>query len=104
MMYLLIGAVIVAALHGLSQLASSDRFSKMSEKEFEEEARRSSMMGAAMSSVQKIFDPSHHVEYVEEQQDRAGAEASHPGGQPPEKKPLRYRGPQVGDYKGPCQR
>ena len=84
MIYILLGVIAVAALYGLSQLASSDRYAKMTEKEFEEEARRTSSLGAAMVGVQKIFDPSHNVEYVQEQKHRAEAESEDSGDRPPE--------------------
>jgi hypothetical protein len=87
LLYVMIGVVIVAALVAITKMVSTDRYANMTEEEFEAEARRSSMMGAAMSATQKVFDPSHRVEYVEEQRDRAEAESSHSGDRPPEGNP-----------------
>jgi hypothetical protein len=82
MTYILVGAVLLGVLYGLTKLASGDRYAKMTEEEFEKEAQRSSSMGAAMSAVQKVFDPSHHIEYVEEQKQRVEAEDSESGDRP----------------------
>ncbi|MGH9865553.1 MAG: hypothetical protein ACRD4H_09095 [Candidatus Acidiferrales bacterium] len=38
----------------------------MTDREFEDEAVRSSLLSAGMLSVQKIVDPSHRVEYVQQ--------------------------------------
>jgi hypothetical protein len=80
--YLIAGAVFVGAIYGFTQLASGGRYAKMTEEEFEAEALRSSSMGAAMSAVQKIVDPSHRVEYVEQQKQRVEAEGSESGDKP----------------------
>ncbi len=82
--YFIVGAVIVGIIYGLTQLASSDRYANMTEEEFEAEAKRSSSLGAAMSAVQKIVDPSHRVEYVEQQNRRVEADGSEAGDQSPQ--------------------
>jgi hypothetical protein len=82
--YFIVGAVIVGVIYGLTQLASGDRYAKMTEAEFEAEARTSSSMGAAMSAVQKILDPGHRVEYVEQQNRRVEADGAEAGDLPPE--------------------
>ncbi len=82
--YFIVAAVIVGVVYGLTQLASGDRYANMSEEEFEAEARQSSSMGAAMSAVQKIIDPSHRVEYVEQQNRRVEADRADAGDLPPE--------------------
>ena len=41
-------------------------------------------MGAAMSAVQKIIDPGHRVEYVEQQNRRVEADGAEAGDLPPE--------------------
>lgn len=82
-MVYLIGAVIVfLAIYGIVKAASGDRYADMTEEEFEEEAKRSSRVGGAVSALQKVFDPSHHVEYVQEQQQRVEADGSESGGPP----------------------
>jgi hypothetical protein len=54
----------------------------MTEKEFEAEAQRGSRIGSAIATVQKIIDPSHHVEHVQEQKQRLEADASESGDKP----------------------
>jgi hypothetical protein len=82
--YFIFGAVIVGIIYGLTQLASGDRYANMTEEEFEAEAKRSSSMGAAIGAVQKIIDPGHRVEYVEQQNRRVEADGAEAGDQPPE--------------------
>ena len=82
--YFIVGAVIVGIIYGLTQLASGDRYADMTEEEFEEEAKRSSSLGAAMSAVQKIIDPGHRVEYVEQQNRRLEADGAEAGDRLPD--------------------
>jgi hypothetical protein len=70
MIYVVGLVIFVLLLYGIVKAASGDRYSKMTDEEFEAEAKRSSAMGAAIISLQKAVDPSHRVEYVEEQQRR----------------------------------
>jgi hypothetical protein len=77
-----IGAIFVCAIYGFSRLATADRKS-MSEEEYEAAAQRSSGLGAAVGVVQKVIDPSHHVEYIEEQRQRVEAESTESGDRPP---------------------
>ncbi|HTW24081.1 MAG TPA: hypothetical protein VMD78_10805, partial [Candidatus Baltobacteraceae bacterium] len=63
----------------------------MTEEEFEAEAKRSSAMGIAVAGLQKIVDPSHKIELMQEQEQRIEAESSESGdgpktGQPPSPK------------------
>ena len=82
-MVYLIGAVIVfLAICGIVKSASDNRYADMTEEEFEEEAKRSSSVGGAVSALQKVIDPSHHVEYVQEQQQRVEADGAESGGPP----------------------
>ena len=77
-----IGTILVFAIYGFSRLATADRKS-MSEEEYEAAAQRSSGLGAAVGVVQKVIDPSHHVEYIEEQRQRVEAESTESGDRPP---------------------
>jgi hypothetical protein len=82
-MVYLIGAVIVFfVVWGIVKAASGNRYANMTEEEFEEEAKRSSSVGGAVSALQKVFDASHHVEYVQEQQERVEADGAESGGPP----------------------
>ena len=53
--------VVIALLWVIAKAATSDRYSKMTEEEFEAEAGRSSSLGAAVAGFQKLIDPSHGV-------------------------------------------
>jgi hypothetical protein len=82
MVYLIAAVIVFLAAWGIVKAASGDRYANMTEEEFEEEAKRSSSVGGAVSALQKVFDPSHHVEYVEEQQQRVEADGAESGGPP----------------------
>lgn len=82
MIYIFCLAVIVLIVYGIVKAASGDRYSKMTEEEFEAEAKRSSMMGSAVADFQKFVDPSHHVEHIQEQQLRVEADGSELGDKP----------------------
>jgi hypothetical protein len=78
-----IGVAMVAAIvYAIAKSASGNRYARMTENEFEAEARRASSIGSAVAAVQKIVDPSHHVEYVQEENERLEADASTPGDKP----------------------
>ena len=64
MTYVVVLILLALVVYGIARAASGDRYSKMTEEEFEAEAKRSSAMGAAVAAFQKTFDPSHHVEYT----------------------------------------
>lgn len=82
--------LIALVIYGIVRMASGDRYSNMTEQEFEAEARRGSTMGGAMAEVQKIVDPNHHVEYVQEEGERMDADGSE-SGERPETGPFRWR-------------
>lgn len=81
-LYVIGVALLVLIVYGIAKAASGDRYSKMTEEEFEAEAKRSSAMGAAVAAFQKTFDPSHHVEYTQEEQQRIEADGSELGDKP----------------------
>jgi hypothetical protein len=74
--------IVIVIVWAIAKAASGDRYSKMTEAEFEAEARRSSSMGSALAEFQKVVDPSHGVQYVQEQQQRIEAEDSESGDRP----------------------
>jgi len=53
--------VVVALIIGVA--TGKDRYAEMSEEEFEAEAKRASMLGAAVMGLQKVLEPKH-VEYM----------------------------------------
>ena len=78
--------VIVALVIALVvAIGGSDRYSKMTEKEFEEEAERSSLLGAAMIGTQNLIQPSR-VQAMSKQKKRVEKDAAVPG-DPPSKDP-----------------
>jgi hypothetical protein len=82
-MITLIGIVIfIALVVAIAKAASGDRYSKMSEEEYEAEVQRSSKMGAAVAGLQKVIDPSHGVQYVQEQAQRLEADSADEGDGP----------------------
>lgn len=79
MIYIFAIAVFLLIVYGIVKAASGDRYSKMTEEEFEADAKRSSVIGAGVAEFQKVIDPSHRVEYIQEQEQRIEAESSEPG-------------------------
>ena len=82
MAYALGALILIALVYAIAKAASGNRYSEMTEQEFEAEAQRSSRLGGAVAGLQKILDPSHHVEYVQEQQERVEADGSELGDRP----------------------
>jgi hypothetical protein len=79
----IIGIVVLAIIvYGIAKAVSGERYSEMTEKEFEAEAKRKSMIGAGVAEFQKVFDPSHHVEYIQEQEQRIEAKSAESGDRP----------------------
>jgi len=93
MAYVLTGIVVVALLYAIVKAASGDRYAKMTEEEFEAEARRSSKVGAAVIGFQKIVDPGHRVEYVQEQNEAVEAESAESGDRPHDDPPTLPKNP-----------
>lgn len=54
-------AAVVALIVGFT--AGKDRYAEISEEEFEAEAKRASLLGAAVMRLQKVLEPKH-VEYM----------------------------------------
>jgi hypothetical protein len=82
MIYFFALALLALIVYGIVKAASGDRYSKMTEEEFEREAKRSSLMGAGVAEFQKVIDPSHRVEYIQEQEQRIEADGSELGDKP----------------------
>jgi hypothetical protein len=82
MIYVMGLAIVAAIVYGIVKFASGERYFKMTEEEFEAEAKRTSLMGAAVAGLQKTIDPSHGVQYVQEQQQRMEADGAESGEKP----------------------
>jgi len=82
MIYLIGVAIVVVVIGGIVVLASGDRYSGMSDKEFEEEAKRGSRIGGGLLELQKILGGPRHVEYLQKRDKHVEAERSESGDQP----------------------
>lgn len=80
MSYIFAAAVVIAMIVGIVKMAGTH--AKMSEQEFEAEARRAHGRGHMTGFLQKIFDPGHPVERVQEQVLRVRAEEDVSGDRP----------------------
>jgi len=77
--YIIGFAVVIAAIIGIAKFISDDRYAKMSEEEFEAEAKRGSRIGGMLLEVQKLANPSLKVEYLRQADKRAeGEQADEP--------------------------
>jgi hypothetical protein len=81
MAYAIALAVVVLAIWGIVKSASGDRYSKMTEEEFEAEARRGARLAGGVAALQKVLDPSHKVEYAVEAKELE-ADAAESGDRP----------------------
>jgi hypothetical protein len=79
MAYILGFVIVIAIIIGIIKAASGDRYAKMTEEEFEAEAKRGSRIGGALLEVQKLANPSHKVEYLQQQDKRVEGEQSEAG-------------------------
>ena len=82
MAYFLVVIVIGMLIYAMVKIASSKGYSEMTSQEFEAEAKRGSRMGSATAALQKIIDPGHHVEYVQEQKEAVRADGAESGDHP----------------------
>jgi hypothetical protein len=76
MIYVIGLVVFVVLVVAIAQAASGDRYANMSEEEYEAEVKRGSLMGAAVAGLQKVIDPDHHVQHIEEQAQRLEADSA----------------------------
>lgn len=84
MTYVILLIVLVVLLVAIIRVvAGSDRHAKMTEEEFEAEAKRVSMQGVALAEFQKHVDPIHKVEYLLQRDKHVEAESSESGDRPP---------------------
>jgi len=78
-----IGLLLAVATVILRVTTGEDRYARMSEEEFEAEAKRTSMTAAGMLAVQSIVDPNHRAEYLLQQDKHVEAEGEELGDRPP---------------------
>jgi hypothetical protein len=77
--YIISFAIVIAAISGIVKFISGDRYAKMTEEEFEAEAKRGSRIGGALLEVQKLANPSLKVEYLRLQDKRVEGEQADAG-------------------------
>lgn len=77
--------VLVVALVGalIYVMGSPGPHEEMTEEEFEEEAKKKSLLRAGMIGLQKVLEP-NRIEHVLEQEQRVEKDAGLPGEPPPE--------------------
>ena len=81
-MYWILFAVVILLLIALvAVMGSPDRYTKMSQKEFDADAERKSVLGAAMVGVEKALRP-ERAEQVLEQKKRVEKDATPSGDEP----------------------
>jgi hypothetical protein len=77
--YIIGFAIVIGAIIGIVKFISGDRYAKMTEEEFEAEAKRGSRIGGALLEVQKLANPSLKVEYLRQQDKRVEGEQADTG-------------------------
>jgi hypothetical protein len=83
MAYILGFAFVIAIIIGIVKATSGDRYAKMTEEEFEAQAKRGSRIGGALLEVQKPANPSLKVEYLHQQDKRVEGEHAKSGDDAP---------------------
>ena len=78
-----VGLLILAlVIYGIVKAITGNAYAEMTSEEFEEEAKRSSNLGPALMTIQKIVDPNHHVEYIKGEKERVEADDADSGERP----------------------
>ena len=71
---------VVALIIGVA--AGKDRYAEMSEEEFEAEAKRASLLGAAVMEMHKFLQPTR-VEFMRKRDKRVEGDSAEAAGRPP---------------------
>jgi len=79
-------AAVVALIAGFA--AGKDRYAEMSEEEFEAEAKRGSLLGAAVMGLQKVLEPKR-VEYIMQRDKRVEGDSAEAADRPLDDPPAR---------------
>jgi hypothetical protein len=77
--FVLLALLIAAVVYAIT--SSEDRYARMTEEEFEEDAKRTSMTGAGLLGLESIFDPKK-AEFLLQQDKRVEGEQSPSGDRP----------------------
>jgi hypothetical protein len=82
MAYLIAAIVLILVVCGIVKATSGDRYANMTEEEFEAEAKRSSLLGAGVTGLQRVIDPGHRGEYVAEAKQQVEADGAESADRP----------------------
>lgn len=82
MEYLVGFAIFGLIVYGIVKAVGGNRYAEMTEEEFEADAKRASQIAPAIMGFQKVIDPSHRVEYVQEENEKIEAESAESGDRP----------------------
>jgi hypothetical protein len=82
MAYVIGTGILVLIIIGIVKAARGRHYERMTEEEFEAEAKRGSGIGSAVGSLQKIIDSAHSTEHMVEQQQRLEADSTNSGDRP----------------------
>jgi hypothetical protein len=74
-------AFMIVLVFLIVKFANSDRFADMTDQEFEAESKRASSIAGPIAVFQKLIDPGHHVEYVQEEK-QGKPQSAQPGDGP----------------------
>ena len=80
--FIAVVALIIALAVGVARGSRSSRFAEMTEEEYNREAERVTMRGAGVAEFQRIVDPSHKVEYLQQRDKHVQAEEVDSGDRP----------------------
>lgn len=86
--FVMLVAVLALVAVVVSLTTSKDRYAQMTEEEFEAEAKRSSLLGAAVMEMHKFLQPTR-VEYMRRRDKRVEADSTEAGEPPPKEPPAR---------------
>ncbi|GEM_PF-3178175 len=73
------GLVLLVVAGIIFLVTGGNRYAQMTEREFEEEARRGSALGGALLEIQKVFDPKNKVEYIQQRDKHAEGDRANSG-------------------------
>ena len=82
MAYFIVLVVVVLLICAVAKLASGNRYKNMTSAEFGAEAKHVTGASGAIAALQKVIDPGHHVEYLQEQKEREEEDAARSGDRP----------------------
>ncbi len=74
--------VLLGVLAMIIHAATQDRYAKMSEEEFEAEAKRGSALGGVFLEIQNILEPQRKVEHMLQRDKKVEGDSAESGDKP----------------------